>query len=676
MDAKARLSGSRDPLFGKPYVDVDEWRDQPLRHRYVHGGFEGTETRFSFYFPPPERYEGRFFHLLLPVTGIETAAISPPQATTLADPIPFAVENGGYLMESNMGSTSMFPGIDPTITGYRASAAVAMYSRVLAAEMYGPHRPYGYVYGGSGGAYRTFACIENCPGVWDGGVPFVPGSPMSIPYMFTLQGHAIRLLQDKFPAIVDAVEPGGSGDMYSGLSAEEREALAEVTRMGFPPRAWFAWQRISLAYTGILGMFLDNMFRWDPDYFKDFWTVPGYLGADAPESLRRARVQQKAKIVQVLKAKEVANLGLAVSMAARIADPEGNMPAAVKFEKMPDMELRGCTMTLTSGAAAGHVLYISGVAGDLVMVTFGEAHFREVVKMKAGDEAMVDNGTYLAAQTYHRHQVPSSDYYVWNQFLAAGKPIYPQRPVLLGPRYTRFAIGCVPTGRFAGKMILVACTMDEAAFPWHADWYRNKIQQALGERFDDNFRIWYVDNAMHVAPRATPGEFPAATTRIVDYSGVVWQALRDLSDWVEKGLVPPPSTNYRVVDGQIALPPTAAERKGIQPVVTLRANGGLRAEVAVGETVEFTADIEVPPGAGTITGAQWDLEGTGEYPLKEQFDDFTSSYSRLTLRTTHSFSKPGTYFPALLATSHRQGDLKAKFCRIYNVGRVRVVVSK
>jgi hypothetical protein len=33
-----------DDAFGKPFVDVDEWRDSPRRHRYLHGGFEGTET--------------------------------------------------------------------------------------------------------------------------------------------------------------------------------------------------------------------------------------------------------------------------------------------------------------------------------------------------------------------------------------------------------------------------------------------------------------------------------------------------------------------------------------------------------------------------------------------------------------------------------------------------------
>ena len=46
--------------FTKPYHDVDEWRDGPVPHRYVHGGFEGTKARFSLYFPPPDRWEGRF----------------------------------------------------------------------------------------------------------------------------------------------------------------------------------------------------------------------------------------------------------------------------------------------------------------------------------------------------------------------------------------------------------------------------------------------------------------------------------------------------------------------------------------------------------------------------------------------------------------------------------------
>jgi hypothetical protein len=40
-------SDSTDEVFMPQYVDVDEWRDKPVRHRYVHGGVAGTETRFS-----------------------------------------------------------------------------------------------------------------------------------------------------------------------------------------------------------------------------------------------------------------------------------------------------------------------------------------------------------------------------------------------------------------------------------------------------------------------------------------------------------------------------------------------------------------------------------------------------------------------------------------------------
>jgi hypothetical protein len=76
-----------------------------------------------------------------------------------------------------------------------------------------------------------------------------------------------------------------------------------------------------------------------------------------------------------------------------------------------------------------------------------------------------------------------------------------------------------------------------------------------------------------------------------------------------------------------------------------------------------------------MVAAKWDFEGAGDYPVVEQFDDSNSSLSRVTLKTTYAFSKPGTYFPALRATSHRQGDFKTRFCRIHNLGRVRVVVK-
>ena len=98
----------------------------------------------------------------------------------------------------------MFTSGDRTIAAYRVNAAAARYSRVVAAEMYGPHRTYGYAWGGSGGAYRTIGGFENTDGVWDGVVPYVMGSPMAIPNVYTPRLLALRVLKDKFPAIVDA----------------------------------------------------------------------------------------------------------------------------------------------------------------------------------------------------------------------------------------------------------------------------------------------------------------------------------------------------------------------------------------------------------------------------------------------------------------------------------------
>lgn len=170
-----------------------------------------------------------------------------------------------------------------------------------------------------------------------------------------------------------------------------------------------------------------------------------------------------------------------------------------------------------------------------------------------------------------------------------------------------------------------------------------------------------------------PGDpAPVRTTRVVSYAGVLQQALRDLSAWVERGLAPPSSTEYEVVDGQVHVPPSASARKGIQPVATLTANGGTHPEVAVGATVEFAAVIEVPPGTGFVVAAEWDFEGAGDYPVVE--GDLDGSMARLGVSASYAFTAPGTYFPALRVTSQRQGDVTTPFARVQNLARVRVVV--
>lgn len=647
--------------YTEAFLDIDEWRDKPVRHRYVHGGFKGTDLLFSMYFPPKEQYQGRFFQPLQAVSGSEnTASMAMFQAGSAG----FAISSGGYLVESNQGSKNMFGGDSS------ANAAVAEYSRELANQMYGKHRPFGYVYGGSGGAFKTIGCVENHPGVWDGSIPFVHGSPVAIPNVFTVQAHAMRILADKFPQIVDAIEPGGSGDMYAGLDKEEREALLEVTRMGFPPRAWFNVKKIAFGYTGVFTTLVDRIVDGDPTYFDDFWTKPGYLGANPTESLKRARIQHPTKINALVMPDEARRLGLPLTMPTSQTQSGVQFPAALRMEKLPSGNLQGASIIMKSGGAKDHILYIAGVVGDMLMIGFGAGHFQAMAKLRAGDEVSIDNSIYLATQTYHRHQVQPPEYYVWNQFKGAdGKPLYPQRPKLLVDKVQTG--GATMNGNFNGKMIVMQALMDEAAYPWQADWYRSRIKAALGSQFDDRYRLYFIDNTMHTTQNAAPGDpRPVATTRVVSYQGALQQALRDLTAWVEKGTPPPEGTSYKVTDGQVIVPGSARERKGYQPVVDVKANGGARAEVKVGQSVSFDGVIEAPPNTGVIVKAEWDFEGAGEYPVVADI----KPESRVAVKTTYAFNKAGTYFPALRVTSSRQGDGDSPYAQVLNIGRVRVVV--
>lgn len=112
---------------------------------------------------------------------------------------------------------------------------------------------------------------------------------------------------------------------------------------------------------------------------------------------------------------------------------------------------------------------------------------------------------------------------------------------------------------------------------------------------------------------------------------------------------------------------------GVQPIVAASANGAERAEVAVGQPVEFAGKIEVPSGGGTVISARWDFDGSGDFAIEAQLKHEDDETIALPLR--HAFRGSGTFFPALLVTSQREGNEQTPFARILNLGRVRVVVS-
>ncbi len=665
-----------DPRFDRPIIDVDEQRDDPVPHRYVNGHFEGTDARFSFYFPlGADNYQGRFFQFTHQLLISENAG----------EPhIRFALDSGAYLVQTNQGGAEairtteggVVQGLDPTVVGYRVNAAAAKFSRQVAADKFGDHRPYGYISGGSGGAYQTIASMQNTS-VWDGGVPYIMGSVVAAPNVFTARIHALRVLRDgetdKLADILDAIEPGGSGDPFATLNPEQREALEEVTGMGFPLRGWFNYRALTVGALRLVGGYVPLL---DPDYFTDYWTTPGYLGHDDPYgSIAAARVQTEATIafVQPLP-----------SGPARLAVPSNWI---IGFAETPEVNIVGADVVVTSGAAEGLKLPILQPGAPGTFIVSGDAS-----QLQPGATVTIDNADYLAMQTYHRHQVPDRKRYTrsaaahphfpdfpehfpsmpaWKQFLdAEGEPIYPQRDLLVGLASSYFSAGSVQSGEFHGKMIGLQTMLDIDAFPWQADWYRAQVQEAGN---GDRYRLYFIDHADHgIDVAGTPDVASARQTHLVSFRGALEQTILHLAAWVEDGVEPPGETRYTLDEAQVVLPDNAWQRLGIQPVVHLRANGGERAEVRAGESVRLSALVEVPEGAGAIVAVEWDFEGNGQF-VPGTLDTIHPGDIRGVVE--HAYTKPGTYFAALRVTSHRAGDPQSLHARVHNLGRARVVVE-
>lgn len=673
---------SPDTAFKNPYVDIDEVRTSPVKHRYIHGGYDNG-TKFSLYLPMKKKeYTGRFFQYVTPFPDSETVA---QYANGSYNMIGFSVENGAAFIETNGGGKTDFTngGKQPeaTIGAYRSHAACAEFSRVIMQDIFGGDRPYGYVFGGSGGAYRTLGCIENTH-TWDGAVPFVLGSPVAIPSMFAVRMNALRILKDKLPQIADALEPGGSGDPYAGLNQEEYEALKEATAMGFPLKSWYGWREMDVH--GFLVLY-KSVVAMDEQYFHhDFWNEHGYLGANPTPSLLAARIQRPTKIAEIYTQDQAEAMGLVEPMdpadkgsADRAWDAAGNagskQPVAFSLaDEVGDIGM-GADLMINGGKAKDEVLQLRASNGQSVVLAPTNG-LDVLAKIQVGDEVTVDNSDFLAVQTYHRHQIPSPDFYVWDYFRDnKGNPKYPQRPMLLGPIFTMGTSGCIPSGNINGKVILLCSLYDRESFPWQGDWYRNRIKETQGDKADDMFRLWYTDRALHGDGEGQLGD----PTHAVSYNGVLQQALLDISDWVEHGVAPAETTNYTIEQGgQVVVPATADERRGIQPVASITVEGQKALTVSPGQPVQIDAVAQVPQGQGKVVKAEWSTDGASYTRTTDLAKSGRYSDDGCTVKfsDTFAFDEPGTYFVALRVTSQRNGRDQL-YTPIANIDRLRVVVK-
>jgi hypothetical protein len=682
-----------DPYFGKPYIDRDEPRDQPIPHRHVHGGFEGTDTRFSFYFPSRENYKGRMFQPMEGAHAGHEDAFAGPMGQLLGGLQMIGERLGGYMVESNSGhigdDIDQRAGNDPTLYGYRASIEAARFSKHVATQVYGKPPQYSYVWGGSGGGRRSPACLEYGADVYAGALPFMGGGniephgtrsrvrseqPLCFGSMFNVQ----RLLAGagKLERVIDAMQPGGSGNPFEGLSNHEREELASLYRLGYPRGDEFMianpMGQIWL-WTSIADMLLEE----DGDYFKSFWTRPGYVGHDSPEHVRRDLIDVTLPVSRVVRTtdllQDTAFAGPEYAairrMAGLMAAAHGvHLPVAIEVKGVGEGYRQGAGVRVVSGKASGRQLYTMNTCGDLFSCDGrGEANIKRFADVEVGDQVHIDNHAFLAFCYSYRHHIsldPMFDFLRLN-----GVPLYPQHGLPLQSPL----MGVPYSGQFEGKLLWVHHTHDSSLWPPQGVIYQEATIRAQGaERAKERFCLRWTENAEHIGPAFLASSPKRATsTWLIDYMPIIEQSLLDLCDWAEKGIVPA-ATTYVFSEGRVTLPRTAHERGGIQPVVSVLVNGGLRTDVKADEPVTLTLEAQVPPAGGTIVAVEWSLDGSGEFMPEPGIDGLKKS---LNLSRIHRYTTPGVYFATARVTSHRDGDVGAQHRRLANVASVRVVVT-
>lgn len=679
-----------DGFFGAPWIDVDEWREKPAPHRHIHGGFDNTDTRFTFYFSPADGYEGRMYQPLEGANAGHEDSFGNEHGNLLGG-LEMIERLGGYMVESNMGHLGdVFDpkaGADKTIYAFRAAAESARFSKFVAGLIYGAAPHHSYVWGGSGGGRRSPGCLEYGPDVWDGALPFMGGGETeehgtlgdmtggggNFPFMFNVQ----RLLGDKLADVVDAMFPGGSGDPFVGLETHhQREELANLYRLGFPRGdEWVIGQPSGVIWQW--GSMADRLQK-ETTYYQDFWTKPGHIGFEEPELVTGDLIDKPGTITRVICAQDfIDDPELSAPKyeklrprALMLAGTRGfDLPIAVEVQGASDGYQLGANLTITSGAAKGRSLYVMYFVDDLMVCDGeGEASNLRFTDVQVGDEVHLSNRAFLAHCYYSRHHL--SDETKWDFLRIDGKPIHVQHPL---PGSTPF-MGVKYSGQYEGKLLWVHHTHDASLWPSDGVVYAAQVLKSQGpEAAAKKFRMRWTENAEHVPAEFVPGTPDrASNTWLVDYRPVIEQSLADLARWVEDG-VEPAATAYEYKDGKVTLPPTAAERGGVQPVVRVSANGGLRAEVKAGEPVTLEVHAETPPGAGTIIAAAWDFDGSGSYPFEH--DGIDGKAAEVTLTTTHTWDQPGTYFATAIVHSNVDSDVHATSRRLPNVASARVVVS-
>jgi hypothetical protein len=587
---------------------------------------------------------------------------------------------GGGVVDNRMAFTNgafsvnwMSASVPNAAASHRHEAAATKVAKAYANKLYGnTAKIYSYFWGCSGGGTVAMAAAENVTGVWDGVQPQCIGTSGDAPYhSFHWQAHyTMAIPQEKRDAIAAAAVPGGTGDIYAGLNEEEKSVLNEFLAAGYP--------------LPIIGNHFKNFLPlvdpidirlFDPTYEDDFWSKPGYAGANPPNYLKAALVDGWATVTGIThdasgvptavqfdpatlpKLGTIGNSYLeywvyAADGKTRLIDP--GRAVGVPTNNKQRFSLRGDLDPATG------LLTLTGTVKDGLERGTPITNSPVLLKaLKVGSKVRVNNRFILAMYFYPRYSnMPGGRSY--DQYRNAdGSAKYPQRKdisVLSHSNYRTMG-GRVETGAITTKVMIIEGRGDNLSWPIFNASYAERIRRTLGPKANDMMRFYLHDNGRHAFGGGEPGIFQ--------------QSMQDLMAWAEKGIAPPPSTNYTIRNGQVIPPDNAAERGGLQPVMNLTANGVARATVGVNQPVNLASKIEMPPNTGQVVQYNWTIDGKAD-PMTV----VDKPQPLVNANRTISFPAPGTYVVRLTVNGQRDGLVNpANQTLLQNFKEVRVVVQ-
>jgi pimeloyl-ACP methyl ester carboxylesterase len=558
---------------GKPIryrIDTLEGRTDPVRHCFV-GGTIARDRVFRILLP--QDWNGRF------VLGLGGGYGGNVDANTEFVTLP-VLEQGYAFASSNEGRQA--PVFKPSDTWpelhYIANYQATVVAKHHIEQLYGSPPSYTYLFGSSGGGWRSFALLERYPGTYDGAGMRNPAiEPRYLTYQNSLVEKNVPVFIDKLPAIVQARDR--DEDPFAFLNPEEAEALQNMYDGGATVGSEYRFSPLALGLTVSLGYPAFSLF--DPTYFDDFWKRPGYAGYEG---------ELNDQIIDGI-----------MGVVTAVGEPNENDEIFSFTDHSSPFganDLKGWRITFTSGALASTYFHVNSNTTTEINIAGYRGNLNG---LEVGDTYTLSNRDYLAWQHYHFH-IAQCEFPEYAPVCDdEGQPLRVQRPPRVQRAYTKNL--ATMSGKISAPVVSTAQALDELVYPPVIARYFEKVRSIPGQ--EDMLHTYWFENTGHGSPA------PDELNRFLERESSWHLAFQLMVRWVEEGIPPPPDSVVDITPGHVIFPEGAADRKGLQPTISVTVNEEARAVVAAGSPVSLDGVAASP--IGNIAKYEWDFESDNEY---------------------------------------------------------------